>query len=212
MVRGVTDAVIRKAVGLWAREALARWHERHPDPRHLLIGEIPLIGHRLVELARPAADAVEPLLGAAFSRFVIPVPSREVRSFLEAERRQRMVQPRHAREREDAPPDVLHTLWRELALIGVRLGLATTIPEGEVPYDPDLYRSVYEHVLAHRHPVVLHVTMLLPTRELSVYDFAAPKIDLLPAAEEAAAFIQEIERQYPDPEALADEVERWYFS
>jgi len=64
-VNGITHAAIRKAVGLWAREAVWRWERAHGEARHLLIGETPLIGNRLIELAQRREDEVEPLRPAA---------------------------------------------------------------------------------------------------------------------------------------------------
>ena len=123
VVQGVTHGVIRKAAGLWARQAVVQWHQRYPEAGHLLIGETPLVGHRFIELARQRADAAEPLLQTAC--FVVPVPSRAVRDFLEAERQRRSVRPLHAQEREDAPPQVLRDLWRHLAGIAPALGVST---------------------------------------------------------------------------------------
>jgi len=51
---GVTHAVIRKAAGLWVRQAVIAWSERHPGPEHVLIGETPFIGGRFIELAQLA--------------------------------------------------------------------------------------------------------------------------------------------------------------
>jgi hypothetical protein len=121
---GVTHGVVRVAVGRWARGAIARWRQAHHGDAALLIGETPLVGHRLVELVRPADDAAEPILSAADARFVIPVPSREVRRHLEGERERRAARPLHPREREDAPPHVLRDLWREIARVGAALRLA----------------------------------------------------------------------------------------
>src|SRR3970040_1198253 len=78
-VDGVTHAAIRKAVGLWAREGVRRWDQAHPEDRHLLIGEPPLIAHRLIELAQRRDDGVESLLAGSETLFFIPAPSREVR-------------------------------------------------------------------------------------------------------------------------------------
>jgi len=114
---GVTHQVIRKAAGLWARHAITRWSERHPDPRHLLIGETPFVGNRFVELAHRLDDRAEPLLAGPSCRFVIAVPSAEVRRFLEAQRERRAADPLHPREREDAPPHVLRNLWSDLAAV-----------------------------------------------------------------------------------------------
>ena len=56
---GVTHPVIRKAAGLWARRALVAWDARHPDPRHLLVGETPFVGQP-VRGARPPARRSPP--------------------------------------------------------------------------------------------------------------------------------------------------------
>src|SRR5437899_10129963 len=61
---GVTHAVIRKAAGLWVRRTIAVWHERHPEPQHLLVGETPFAGNRFVELAQRLDDRAEALLAA----------------------------------------------------------------------------------------------------------------------------------------------------
>src|SRR4051794_37552954 len=51
---GVVHAVIRKAMGQWARGAVMHWDREH-DASHILIGEVPLIGNRLLDLARVEA-------------------------------------------------------------------------------------------------------------------------------------------------------------
>src|SRR5262244_913252 len=79
VVHGITHGVIRKAAGLWARQAVEQWHQRYPEAGHLLIDETPFMGHRFIELARQHADAAEPRLQA--DCFVVPVPSRAVRDF-----------------------------------------------------------------------------------------------------------------------------------
>src|SRR5580765_6044208 len=53
---GVTHAVIRRAAGLWVRDAVAGWSARYGEPEHLLVGETPFVGNRFVELARPIDD------------------------------------------------------------------------------------------------------------------------------------------------------------
>jgi hypothetical protein len=52
--------------------------------------------------------------------------------------------------------------------------------------------------------------VILPTRELSVYDFAVAPDDLVPTGEEADTCIREVERRYPDPTALEAEATRWW--
>ena len=201
---GVTHGVVRRAAGLWVRDALADWSERYQEPEHLLVGETPFVGNRFVELARPLDDRAEALLTSPSCRFVIATPSREVRSFLEAQRERRATDPLHPREREDAPPHVLRELWQDLAAIaGGDTGAAA-------PYDPAIYASIYERVLRHRNTELVRLDVILPTERLSVYDFAVTPRDLMPTEPEAEHFIREVERRYPDPRVLDAEIARWW--
>src|SRR5262249_5496700 len=210
VVQGVTHGVIRKAAGLWARQAVVQWHQRYPEDGHLLIGETPFVGHRFIELAPQRADAAEPLLQTA--RFVVPVPSRAVRDFLEAERQRRSVTPLHQQEREDAPPQVLRDLWRHLARIAPALGVGAALPAStaEVPYDPTLYQAVYQRLLTQRQVLVLPMVTILHTMTLSVCEFAVPRRDGVPTVGEVTHFIGEVEQQYPDLDVLQQDIDRWY--
>ncbi|MGH8697656.1 MAG: hypothetical protein ACREVS_14330 [Burkholderiales bacterium] len=212
LIDGVTHAVIRKAAGLWVRQALVAWNERHPGAEHLLIGETPFVGSRFIELARRLDDRAEALLTSAASRFVIAVPSREVRRFLEAERERRSANPLHPREREDAPPRVLRDLWRELLAVAGRLDIGAPGPAGDpsAAYDPTVYRRVYETILRDRQVEVAALDVILPTAGLSVYDFAAAPLGLVPTETDAANFIVEVEQRYADPTALEREIARWW--
>jgi hypothetical protein len=120
---GVTDAVIRKAVGIWARGAVGVWQERHADRRDLLIGEVPLIGGRLIELVQRRDDPVEALLAGEGTVFLIPVPSREVRQVIEAARVREMASPSHERERANAVPSLVRALWEEVTTVARELGV-----------------------------------------------------------------------------------------
>jgi hypothetical protein len=193
---GVTHGVIRLAVGRWVRAALARWHTRHRGAEHLLIGETPFIGHRLIELARPADDEAEPMLTSPAATFVIPVPSRALREHLEAERARRAREPLHPREREDAPPEVLRALWRDLA-------------GADVPYDPAVYQRAYERVLRHRRAEVFPLHARLRTDGVSTYDFRVPVRDLVPTPGEAARAIAEVEASHPDAADIQRAIDGW---
>ena len=223
LTEGVTHPMIRKAAGMWVRHALARWSERHPAAEHLLVGETPFVGNRLVELARRLDDRAEALLTDPSCRFVIAVPSGAVRKYLEGERERRAASPLHPREREDAPPHVLRDLWRDLVDVARVLGIsapaaAPTISRGgagvpsdsQTPYDPMVYRRVYEMVLRHRNVEVVALDVILPTERLSVYDFAVTPLDLVPTEAEAEQFIHDAERRHSDPTALEREVARWW--
>jgi hypothetical protein len=209
LVDGITHGLIRLAVGRWARQAVARWHADHAGPEHLLIGETPFIGHRFIDLARPAPDAAEPLLSAPSTRFVIPVPSRELRVRMEAERSRRAAAPVHPREREDAPPHVLRSLWTEVAAAAIAMGLVPAGTAAGDTYDPDVYRRVYERLLAHRHVDVLRVDTPLPVAGVSAYDFRVPAPDLLPEPAEAARFIGEVETSAGGAAGAQAQVDGW---
>src|SRR5204862_6041502 len=107
----------------------------------------------------------------------LPVPSVEVRRFVEIERGRRAAAARHPREREDAPPHVLRDLWRELIGVARALGV-TTAAGADAPYDPIVYRRVYERLLRHRQTDVVALDTVLPTGDMSVYDFPADCTDL----------------------------------
>ena len=211
---GVTHSVIRRAAGLWARRALVARNGRYPETRHLLVGETPFVGNRFVELARRLDDGAESLLSAPSCRFAIAVPSVEVRRFLEAQRERRATRPLHSREGEDAPPSVLRDLWRELAEVAGRLGLDGPGGQGRAdapaPYDPIVYRRVYEQLLRHRNVEVLSLDTILPTEALSVYDFAVTPQDLVPTESEAEEAIRGVERRYPDATRFEAEIARWW--
>lgn len=218
VVGGVTHGAVRIAAGLWARDAVARWVRETVPPEDILIGETPLVGHRFVELVRVAGDDAEPFLSGPGCRFVIPVPSIEVRRAIEAERARRIERPVHDREREDAPPDVLRSQWEAVAKVAPLIDTAPATPpprrtpDGTAagPYDPDIYERVYRFVLRHRRAQSIPLRTLLPAADISVYDFAVPALNLVPTPEEAAAFVRMAEARFPDPLAIRAAIDRWY--
>jgi hypothetical protein len=211
-VAGVTHGMIRIAAGLWVRRAVAEWHASHHDDRGLLIGETPFVGHRFSELAQPARDEAEAVLNMETTRFVVPVPSSEVRQHMEAERERRARHPMHEREKEDAPPAVLRDMWRQLAVVAQALGVGPADPGTAVdaPYDPTVYRDVYLRILSRRHAQALAVDTILPTAAMSAYQFSVPHTDVAPSDDEVAHFMQVAEARFPTAEALEREIDRWY--
>ena len=114
----------------------------------------------------------------------------------------------HAREREDAPPDVLRGVWRDL--VGVARALSIARVGDDAEYDPAVYQAVYERLLARRHVEALMLDERLPTRDVSAYEFGIPTTDLVPSDEETARFIAEAEREYADAAALARAIAGWF--
>jgi hypothetical protein len=204
-VDGVTHAAIRVAVGAWARAAVRRWHETYVGPTHMLIGETPLAGERLMELARPRDDAVEPLLASDATLFVVPVPSRDVRRAIEEARAKEMSHPMHARDAASAPPHLVRAHWEELERVAAELGIARSSPVGT--YDPDLYAQTYLRVLRHRHVTVAPTERVL-TIAGSAHAPAAWAAEIVPTAEEVAAAMREVERM--DANEIERRAEGWY--
>ncbi len=203
-VAGVTDVAIRTAVGLWARDTVRRWDAEHADAvAQFLIGETPLVGGRLAELARPHDDAVEPLLASARTLFVIVVPASDVRRAIESSRERDLGAPAHARDRTSAPPHLVRAHWDEIVEIARRIGVVVT-HDG---YDPDAYAAVYRRALRHRNSIVLPLAKVLPVTG-SPHERSAPIRELVPSEAEVARALAVAEalprRQIEDAAA------RWY--
>ena len=207
-IDGVTHAAIRKGVGLWARAGVEQWQEEHPGSDQLLLGELPLIGNRLIELAQPLADGAERYLRSEEALFIVPVPSREVRAHIEAARERSIANPQHEKERQDAQPNVLRMLWRDVARVGHRLGLTPEPPGAKPAYDPAVYTAVFRHLLQHRQTQMLPVTEILKPPG-SAYDLAVSGGELAAAPAEVTALLNQVEQTYT-PEALETAVNNWY--
>ena len=205
-IDGVTDPAIRKAVGLWARQAVWQWHEAHPAANQLLIGELPLIGNRLIELVEPANDAAEPLLTSEQTLFVVPVPSWEVREVIEATRARTVAEPQNEQEKLDAPPNVLQLMWQSVNQLARDIGLTKASPQ--TPYNPYIYGGVFEALLQFRPSRLLLIDEVLrPSR--SVYDLDVLAGTLVPSAEAANAALAEVESRYTHAE-LVELVQNWH--
>lgn len=206
-IDGVTHPAIRKAVGLWARGAVRRWVDNYDDS-HLLIGEVPLIGNRLIELTQPTTDAAESILSSSDALFVIPAPSQNVRQVIENARAHTIANPRHEKEKQDAQPNVLQLLWQQVAEIGVQLKLTNGQVGKDVAYDPEVYTAVYQHLLQHRHSHILPIdTVLIPNG--SAYALQINGTELAAASNEVSAIMQQIEQEYSG-DGLETAVANWY--
>lgn len=204
---GITHPRIRKAVGLWSRRGVHAWHMRHPEPEHMLIGEVPLVGNRLIELVQVRDDDSEGLLAGDQSLFMIPVPSRNVRAHIEAARQATIASPRHQRELADAPTNVVRQNWQAIYSLAVNLGFATG-DEIDPAYDPDVYRNAYRYLLQHRHHRALDVEDLLPVVQ-SVYALECIESELIADDQDAAATFAAVEAEYTE-ESIEQAIADWY--
>ncbi|MBT3332600.1 MAG: hypothetical protein HOK21_19395 [Rhodospirillaceae bacterium] len=206
---GVTHPVIRKAAGLWSRQAVARWQAAFPGPDELLIGEVPIIGNRFVELAQIHDDAAEPLLAGEATVFFVPVPSNDVRQQLEAKRQASISNPQHANEARDAPMNVLRQIWRDTCTRAVDLGLVDAeVAAGAKAYDATIYSRLYQHMLQHRNCRVLSIDRLYPAAG-SAYDLDVARHELMASAGDVADVMAALENSMSADE-ISRSVEYWY--
>ncbi|MBI3525854.1 MAG: hypothetical protein HY066_15280 [Betaproteobacteria bacterium] len=208
-IDGFTHPAIRKAVGLWARHGILRWHEAFPGAEHLLVGELPIVGNRLVELVQKHDDDVEQLLCDASATFFVPVPSKTIRERIEAAREASIARPRHEREKRDAPINVVQANWMALYDLAVRLDLAGELgaAQGNL-YDPLIYARVFKHLLRHRNCNTLSVETLFPVSG-SVYDLDVKTQEITATEIEVANCFANLARKYTDA-SIREAVEDWH--
>ena len=185
MLDSITRPVIRRAVGLWSREAIAGW-SANARPEALLVVEAPLVGWRLVELVQQADDAAEAALTSEACRFVLPVPSADVQRHILAERLRKAASPANAGEREEAPPTVLDAMWR--LLVEARQALGVFGSAAASAYDAAVYGAVYGRLARHRRFEALPVDEVIDARG-SAYEFDFPAQLLLPDGAAIERFI-----------------------
>ena len=205
-IDGVTDPIIRKAAGLWARNAVVQWDKNYKDAKHILIGELPLIGNRLIELAEVHDDEAEALLSDEKVKFVTPVPSWEVREVIEKSREKTISNPSNEKEKLDAPPNVLRALWQEVNTLAREIGITKARPDS--PYNPYIYGGVYEALLQHRNAISVLVNVVLNPAG-SVYEMDVIESVQMASDEEAERIINEVESRYTREE-LIEAVENWH--
>ena len=204
---GVAPPIVRKGVGQWVRQAVLRWHRAHASSASMLIGEVPLIGHRLLELVQVHADEAEPLLAGSTALFATPVPSVPVRAAIERARARTFANPTNPRERADADIDIVQASWAEIQALAVGLGAAVPVAAGLPPFDPQAYAAVYRHLLRRRNALTVHIDVELAQRA-SVYDHAVEVTDIVPTAAEADAIVARLECLHT-PTEIEAEVARW---
>ena len=201
--------VIRKAAGLWARQALARWLSEHPDPAEMLIGEAPIIGSRYSEFVQVIPDAAEPALVSDTTAFFYPVPTGKLREKLEAIRKATFANPQHPDEARDAPPEIMNLAWRLTCEKAIDLGL---IKEGNIGdqsiYDETTYRRFFDHLLRHRNARAIDIDRLY-TVSGSAHDLEGSVSELIATPCEMENSIADVELAMT-PEKVAREVENWY--
>lgn len=204
-IDGVTDPAIRKAVGLWVRQAVLNWEAAHPEPEHMLIAELPLIGNRLIELVQPEEDALEPILQQEEHLFLIPIPSWEIRDVIENNRGAPLTTAKQNPKERDAAQNVLYGLWQEINALARQIGLTKTKPD--TAYNPYIYGGVYEALLRHRnHQNILIENVLEPESLAEESDLVLTRLQATP--NEVNEHIKLVEKMSRDD--LLNQVKNWH--
>ncbi len=208
-VEGGSHPVIRKAAGLWARTAVARWLSELRDPKEMLIGEAPIIGNRNSEFVQVLPDVAEPALASRTTAFFYPVPTGDLREKLEAIRKATFANPQHPDEAKDAPPEIMNLAWRLTCAKAIELGLfnAGDIRDQSI-YDETTYRRFFDHLLRHRNARAIDIDVLY-TVSGSSHDLDGSISELLATQSEIENAIASVELAMT-PEKVAREVENWY--
>jgi hypothetical protein len=189
-IDNVTHPVIRRAAGLWVRQAVAEWFRRHRESPDLLVIEAPLIGGRFSELARIEQDSAEPFLAGGATQFLIPQPSREVRAAIHGARSRETAEHRHALDSKNAPPALVDALWQQILETADSLGVPRD--SGDRGYSPELYFAVYGRLLRHRHVAAVPVQEVVELAH-SPHALHGLTQELSPTAREATRLIALIE-------------------
>lgn len=207
-IEGTTHAFVRKAVGLWTRSGILKWQEKYNSSEHILIGEIPLIGNRLMELVKPYNDEAEAILRDEKTRFVIPVPTKEVRQIIESKREKTIAEPQHEKENYDAPPNVVQASWQDVYKIAHELNLIDNSQLDNPPYIPEAYQAVFEHLLQHRNRITLSIDEALKPAG-SVYELDNIESELSASPEQVEQIVSQLENDFTLEQIEAD-VSQWY--
>lgn len=200
-VEGATHVMIRRAVGLWCREAIADWMATHPDPRNLLLIEAPLVGGRFAELAHRHDDPAEPLLSRSDVIFYIPTPTIEVRRAIEAARRADT----EAHDKASAIPTLVDELWQMVADTARKLQIESA--DLLSTYSPDIYFGVYRAVLRHRTVSKVMVDEIVSAGG-SPHDSDESLEELAPDVTRVPSLMAQAEQE--GPEMVAARAALWY--
>ncbi len=205
-IDGVTDPAIRKAVGLWARQAVQIGTRRILPPTSCSSANCRSSAVGSSSWWNRHDDAAEALLRGEQTVFIVPVPSWEVREVIEETRKRTLAEPQNEQERLDAPPNVLQLMWQEVNGLARDIGLTKASPQ--TPYNPYIYGGVFEALLQFRPSRLLLIDEVLRPSH-SVYDLEVLAGTLTPTPAEASAALAEVESRYTRDE-LAELVQNWH--
>ncbi len=208
MGAGTVHDGLKLMAGQWLMDELDLWLEAHGGTDRMLLIEAPLVGHRFVELAKQNEDAeLEKFLSSDHMKVLVPIPSKEVRKKIEAERIRQVDE--EAKVWSGAKPSVMLMLWKMTCGIANEMGREIDL-SSQPEYDPEVYNFVYGNILKHRHfvPLEIEEVFQVPEQDEAVlHDNNSMTAD----AETADHYAMMIKDKYTD-EGITELVSKWYLS
>jgi len=205
---GVVHNGLKLAAGKWLMDELALWIEEHEDDEEILLIEAPLVGNRFIELVKVQTDAIlESFLSHPGVQVIMPIPSKEVRTKIEEERKRQVSE--DAKVWSGAKPSVMLMLWKMTCGIANEFGKSIDM-SGQPDYDPEVYEFVFSEILKHRYflPLIIDEVFTIPEMDESeLHDSEA-----LTADEETANYYAEMIKNNYTEEEMNSITEKWYWS
>lgn len=202
---GQVHAGLRLCAGVWLMQYLKNWIKEQKNKSSILLIEAPLIGNRFSELAHKNQDPeLEQMLCSPSIQFILPVPSEEVRSKIETERKNQVSE--SAKVWSGAKPSVMLRLWKDTLKIANELQISNTQDDA---YRPDIYAECYEYILRHRRCNTLAVNEIFEvpiTNEKSLHSLQ----NELPAHLIVEQAVNHITQTYSSEDQMNKQIESWH--
>lgn len=206
-VDNLTHPGIRKAVGLWVRDAVARWMQAHASGPAILIAELPVVGGRFAELLHPGSDGAEPLLASDQVQFFVPIPTDPMRAVITGHRAKTFANPRNEQETKDAPIAIVEGDWLAARQLYNAWTDQPNDPARDATYSAEIYHHVFTRLLRFRNAELLSVDRSFATTG-SAYDRTAPVTELAASTAEVAAAYQALTKAFPG-DSVAQATANW---
>ena len=206
---GVVHNGLKICAGKWLIDTVQDWLSKRDANKDLLLIEAPLVGHRFIELVKPQHNAdLESILASEVCQVLVPIPSKQVRAKIEADRRAQIAE--DAQSWTGAKPSVMLMLWKQICGIANELGKAIPM-EGQPPYDPEIYEFVFSKILKHRHFIPLHIDEIFDvtiSNENELHNLGSLSAD----EPTALLYCKQTTTEYPNDESLNALVNSWYLT
>jgi len=155
MGAGTVHNGLKLIAGAWLMDTVKQWIDFHKKSDNILLIEAPLVGHRFIELAQKQMDEdLETILSSDLCQFIVPIPSKDVRAAIEAERTRQVSE--DAKVWSGAKPSVMLMLWKRTCEIANSFGKQIDLSD-QPPYDPEIYNFVFSRILKHRRIVPFRI-------------------------------------------------------